>query len=353
VATQPHTAGPRAHPRARPRLRAALLRALALLGGSLLALLAAEWTVRLALPQFDPSAQLRLAPVAGLRLGPANTVQRLRKNTGDYDVWVRFGPRGFREARDVATARPGDLLVVGDSFAFGWGVEQGERFSDLLELRLGRRVFNAALPGYGLAGYAAVLRHLAELGSQTPQLVLELHAETDLSECAEAAPPPNARGPRTSEQSHELQALKWNLAGHSALYALATSAVHRTPWLRGVAVRNGLLIPNLAGVNPASASPCPPSAIAAQVAALAAGHAATVLLVPSRGLWVPELAAAEDRAHRALVSALEARGLRLVDPRAAFEASGEPLAHHFAHDGHWNARGHRVAAELLARALQR
>jgi len=319
------------------------------LGATVLALLAAEWTVRRALPQFDPSGQLVLVERDGLVLGRANSVQRQRKNTGDYDVPVRFGPRGFRDPRDVAAAGEDELLLVGDSLAFGWGVQEDQRFSNLLEQRLGRRVFNVAIPGYGLDGYGQLLRHAAGLGARSRRLVLSLHAETDLSACEPTTAPAEAAS--AGEQEARLSGLKAELSARSALYALATTVVHQTPALRALAVRAGLLVPNLDGVVPASAAACSPAQVAARVAALVTGYDTTVLLVPSRGLWLPKLAAAEDRTHRALSLALQAQGLPVVDPRAAFEASGEPLAHHFANDGHWNARGHRVAAELLADAL--
>jgi hypothetical protein len=48
---------------------------------------------------------------------------------------------------------------------------------------------------------------------------------------------------------------------------------------------------------------------------------------------------------------MRARGLAVADPRAAFEATGTPLAMHFAKDGHWNARGHAIAARVLFETL--
>jgi hypothetical protein len=53
-----------------------------------------------------------------------------------------------------------------------------------------------------------------------------------------------------------------------------------------------------------------------------------------------------------MVSELADHGLLVVDPRPVFEAGGQPLQYHFANDGHWNVRGHRVAAQLLADALR-
>jgi hypothetical protein len=58
---------------------------------------------------------------------------------------------GFRQARelDEADHRP-RILVAGDSFAFGLGVEEDERFSNLVEqIHPGLRVHNIAIPGFG------------------------------------------------------------------------------------------------------------------------------------------------------------------------------------------------------------
>jgi hypothetical protein len=47
------------------------------------------------------------------------------------------------------------------------------------------------------------------------------------------------------------------------------------------------------------------------------------------------------------VSLLRESGVSVVDPRSAFERDGNPLSFHFAEDGHWNARGHRLAGAVL------
>ena len=42
-----------------------------------------------------------------------------------------------------------EIVVVGDSYAMGWGVQQTESFPKVLERRTGRRVLNAAVASYG------------------------------------------------------------------------------------------------------------------------------------------------------------------------------------------------------------
>ena len=323
-------------------LRAALLATtLAIIVG------ASEALVRLALPAFDPSAQLRLVQHGDIMLGPPHSVARQIKNTGDYDVEVLFGPRGFRDARDVALAAPEDVLVVGDSFAFGWGVAQRERFSDLLEASTGQRVWNLGIPGQGIDGYGRLLRHAEQLGSRARRLVIALCMETDVSGRV-----PNAESPASEPDGAWLSSAKQRLAEHSALYALVTTLVHRSGPLKALAVRAGLIVPNLAEAGVGTHSMPALRAAAEQVAALARGYEAVVLVVPSRGLWLDHDPLGEARIHQGMVHELATRGLRVVDPRPVFVAGGQPLRHHFASDGHWNARGHRVAAQLLGEALR-
>ncbi|MFT4648260.1 MAG: lysophospholipase L1-like esterase [Glaciecola sp.] len=69
------------------------------------------------------------------------------------DYTVNINSLGFRDP-ERTYAKPAGVkrvLVLGDSVTWGWGVDNGERFSDLLEARLGEevQVLNMGVPGYG------------------------------------------------------------------------------------------------------------------------------------------------------------------------------------------------------------
>jgi lysophospholipase L1-like esterase len=109
-------------------------------------------------------------------------------------VAFRTNSSGFRgpDLVDFDGKRDFVILVLGDSYAFGYGVESAQAFPALLETRLrgehpGRRVrvINLGIPGYDTSQELAVLR---EWGPQLhPQLVLlqyhlndiQRHPETD------------------------------------------------------------------------------------------------------------------------------------------------------------------------------
>ncbi len=70
--------------------------------------------------------------------------------TQQFRTVVRINDKGLRD-RPHTYERQNDqerILVLGDSFAWGYGVEESERFSQLLEKSMGVEVINAGVSGY-------------------------------------------------------------------------------------------------------------------------------------------------------------------------------------------------------------
>jgi lysophospholipase L1-like esterase len=70
--------------------------------------------------------------------------------TAQFRTRVRINDKGLRD-RSHSYERQGNskrILVLGDSFAWGYGVEESERFSQLLEKSMGAEVINAGVSGY-------------------------------------------------------------------------------------------------------------------------------------------------------------------------------------------------------------
>jgi hypothetical protein len=99
---------------------------------------------------------------------------------------VKINAHGLRD-EDVPYVKSGDekrLLVLGDSVTFGWGVSQGESFTDRMEFQLhkqhGRRwqVINAGVNGYNTEQEAAFLR--VEGMRYSPDYVLLVYVSNDV-----------------------------------------------------------------------------------------------------------------------------------------------------------------------------
>ena len=73
----------------------------------------------------------------------------------EFDVEYRINSRGLRDSEtDPSEAQGKRLVLLGDSFAEGWGVEIGQAVSEQLEERLSTggvpgEVFNFGVAGYG------------------------------------------------------------------------------------------------------------------------------------------------------------------------------------------------------------
>jgi hypothetical protein len=134
--------------------------------GCVLALLLAEGFVRL----FDPHARDHVLPsgffvmdrTLGWRMKPSTTVKH---QTRYFAATYTTNAWGYRDRSRTPSQAPGHrrLLLYGDSQAFGWGVPETLRFSNLLEQQHPMlEVWNLAVPGYGLDQQLLAYEHEAQ-----------------------------------------------------------------------------------------------------------------------------------------------------------------------------------------------
>lgn len=144
--------------------------------------LAAEWAVR---HVFRAAPQLHVdiyrKDDAGLLLLRPELVRR--HVTPQWDVEIRTQADGFRDHDDPPTASQPVVLALGDSQAFGWGVELNQSFYSIAEKYIDARIIKAAVPGTGPWDY---LRTLELLGPRVkPQLaVVAVFIGNDFSDAA-------------------------------------------------------------------------------------------------------------------------------------------------------------------------
>ncbi len=87
----------------------------------------------------------------GYRLWPSRTMSYLYPENNPRKLQVISNSDGFRSQREIGGPDERTrIVVVGDSFVFGEGVEESERFTNTLEtMHHEWRVDNLGMPGYG------------------------------------------------------------------------------------------------------------------------------------------------------------------------------------------------------------
>ena len=93
-------------------------------------------------------------PDLGYTLKPGKFVFAEREFSNDYFI----NSLGVRDAED-ALRRP-EIVIIGDSFALGWGVEQDETFAKLLERKTKLKLLNTSVPSYGTVREMIMLRRV-------------------------------------------------------------------------------------------------------------------------------------------------------------------------------------------------
>lgn len=304
-----------------------------------------EFGVRLFLPFYHPATQIDfLLDSTGMSLGPANATRRLRQPKGDYDLNIDFNRLGLRDPKDLKDCGPSDLIALGDSFTMGWGIPEPERYSTRLQKLLGRPVFNVAIPG-DVIGYEKLLSYARTNGAQAHTLIVGLCMENDLKNYDKPAPPP----PPPSSQFRSKRGVQDFLKRHSALYLFLSYELNTIPATRRFFEKMGLSrnIDQLTHRN--DDDPAALDSTARRVDALLKPYPGSlVLVIPSRANWSGDHRDTEAAIHAKLMALLDSHGVEFVDMKPVFEAAGEPLRFYFHTDAHWNAEGHRLAAETLA-----
>jgi hypothetical protein len=103
--------------------------------------------------QFSPECA-RYDSELGYTLKPGRCTYAATEFSNLYDI----NSRGLRD--DEKSLYKPDIIVVGDSYAMGWGVNQEDTFTEVLERKSGLTALNAAMASYGTAREMIVLRRL-------------------------------------------------------------------------------------------------------------------------------------------------------------------------------------------------
>ncbi len=336
-----------------PRLRALFQSAALGVGGVVVVLLALELGLRVAGAEGGATHGLHAFHQSEPELGWIGRPElRLRFASRDFDVTIEHGADGFRRPEppppDGATRR---VLVLGDSFTWGWGVEQGEVFTDHLQRALAPdvAVVNRGMNAIGTGQQYLILRR--ELAARGIDGVLVLFTANDLKDNVD---PKEGRRPWFSVEGGRLIAhnespgplMSWQdrmLKHHSRAYSL-------------LSFRWGLLRKQLKTRKPLA------ERRRNETKDLRAhrGWEVTIELLRTmdqlardQGAWL-RLVYAHPRdplAHESVVELAEHADVELIDLVPALAAQPD-LELSFTHDPHWTPAGHRAVADaLLASAV--
>ncbi len=312
----------------------------------------------------------------------------------------RFGWRG--PAHEPDQPRASRLVVLGDSFVWGFGVEEDQIFTRQLEResRVPLEVVNMGVSGYGTDQELLAWR---SSGSRwrPERVVLVVTLYTDLYDNIFAERDGYAKPRFLLDSAHGLELTnvpvpprqRWDapevavrhsgaraaadLASRSAVLSLILEAASRDPKVRAAFERQDILPPRLGGYDweyhlyrrvPEEREAAAWALLVALIRQLRAeveeqGASFAVFLVPSvvqvyPELWKPFSQRADGQAldadlpQRLVTERLSALGITVIDPLPALRAAGRGNDRlYFPVNRHWTAAGHEVAATVLREGL--
>jgi hypothetical protein len=337
---------------ARPKLALTL----AVVLGCVLSVALLELAARIFLPEWPPRGEERIKywsydETLGWSHQPG---QKGRFNHRDFSVEVSINSSGQRDD-EYAVARSGKkrMLVLGDSFGWGFGVEHHQRFSELLEEEHpGWEIINASVSGYGTDQQLLYLRDSGV--SFNPDVVLLMFHESDLRNNINAMEYWYNK-PYFSLDGAELHLHNTPVPRSTAKQELQRFLLGRTYLGKIIYNRSGRLRQAISGSSAAAgqefvtgdkreilaASRDLTGGLIKSMKALLDGHGCRLLVVS-----VP-MGENEKEFLRGLSQESDIPYLALD---AFFETTGTEVI--FPHDGHWNAAGHRRAAAAIGRFLR-
>ncbi|MEM7145264.1 MAG: SGNH/GDSL hydrolase family protein [Verrucomicrobiota bacterium] len=276
----------------------------------------------------------------------------------DFDVIVRMDGSGFRAkgAEVVPSEGAEEVFVLGDSFVWGWGVEEGEVVTDVLqdELGPGYVVGNFGVNAWGTAQAYLLLRRMVEEEERLPKRVYLMVFRNDFSDNLDSS-----KGARPFIEVGDEGAVLVN-SPVERVFGGSVKALQRNSYLLSVLsylnnqmkmarrqkeleekVIRGGKSGRVVGGEAREAM----AYVLGEMKAFCDGRgiAFSVVYIPQIEDFVKD-----DAPYRAaLMEICEGKGVPFVDLLEPMRDEG--VGFYFPGDGHWNRAGHQRAGEILAR----
>jgi lysophospholipase L1-like esterase len=162
-------------------------------------------------------AELELGDLLTMSPDPGVIYQGRPGVAGTHDgIAIRINRAGWRE-QDISFEKPPGtrrIVGIGDSVMFGWGVEESQRYLDVLEARLQRELPDQgwqtvalAMPGYNLMNELEVLRRIG--ARYEPDVVLYGYVQNDVCLPRFVAEPLDVASQRSFIAHYVRQGFSW------------------------------------------------------------------------------------------------------------------------------------------------
>lgn len=286
-----------------------------------------------------------------------------------FSVTLQSNSAGARDRERELNVSPHRTVVLGESFAEGFGVEAAERVSDLLERRLGREFLNFGV-GYdfGPLQYQILYDKLASRFSHDQVLILFLPDNdfTDNDLASWQGRPDFGRRHRPYYQAAEGGYVPYYPAPNPAGTAAGATAPGLVRGILDMVRENSWTVSAYRTIRFSSSRPKHYSGYFdftdaqlkavlwsfTEIKRLAGDRNVTIAIIPRRGDFARVAAEGSNRLGDIMKRFGAENGIDIVDllaPMQAIEPDTERLF--LSCDGHWSADGNRVAADALEKAL--
>ncbi len=343
------------------------------LGSTLLIVALVEAGFRLFLPQnlinnhsivlADSEVEKRLVPDSTFEFASA-----------EYKYTVRTNAIGFRDYEHQVVKATGvkRVLLLGDSFTYGPGVQQEQIYPAVTERILNRNkagqeyeVLSMACGGYGPEHYLAVLKTFG-LKFNPDVVVAGLYVENDITDWLDLAPQPGL--PDRGYRERALYAVNNFLEQRSHFFIFARARLDYPLWRLGL---RPYYFPEVFRTPVSQELEAhwqktyrALSQISSQCAKINADF--LVMLIPtlyqvSEKVWHKTLQVEDldpqdvelDLPQKRLRAFAARESIECLDLLRHFRSAGESQDLYFRLDRHWNEAGHALTAELLAEEISK
>ena len=282
------------------------------------------------------------------------------QNNGDFRVRIQINEFGLRNNIPVKMANS-RVWIIGDSMAFGWGIERKDIYSAVAERVSQVPTYNVASPGTSVCGYQALYKRMPNSIKPTG-VVVGLILENDIHayDCKAVekglSPILESRSNKTAD-NFSFADFKGLLTKNLALYNFFAISLKRVNVARELLTRIGFINKEHVNQKPVEKPPFGESVekTADELLRLkmmvGSDVPFAVLIAPTR-FEVRDGDPFSRELRLGLIDAISSRGIEVLDPFEKFKKAGFQ-ATHFSYDGHWSPQGHEIAGQLVAQWITR